>query len=173
MPFGYFTSIFIRPLIVPGSDGGTPDLMAAVVAKLRGTAEVTLALGEVLSDPKTIKIHADDMAFRCDLPWLTYGEPESEDSYMSPGADGSKVRIEEGTFVITVSAAGKRQARAIGDLVYAALNDADLTFDDGRLMYLRARKPSFAPASTDGASVSNVAAYRRVIAFDFMIQRNQ
>ncbi len=145
--------------------------MAAVVAQLRATPDVVTALGEDLTVEGGTKIWSEDMAFKADPPWLTYNEPGGDFGYFTRGTDGKIPYLDEGSFEISIVAPGTQQARLIGDLVVTSLNDAPLRFADGRLMYLRGRKPYFTPLNV--VIPDFPVAYKRVIDFDYMAQRGQ
>lgn len=158
----YFTSYFDSS-IIPAATGNAPDLLAAMIAHLRATPEVVSAFGEDTTSAASTKFHAD-AARKAELPWAVYEEVGSDTMYMTGTAS-----IETGKIQFAVIASAKKQARDLARLVAEALDEADLVFDDGQLMNLRAG-PQFAvpiaailPGSATGFS--------HVVVFDFMVQR--
>lgn len=116
-------------LLLRRRPGGTPadlpdDLVDAVVARALAllVGPGTLAwFGTGLAPPGVV------------LPYAELAEPEEDDSYWTTDGDG----LAEGHLEIACFAATKKAARAIGDRVAGALEDAPLRFAAGILVYLR------------------------------------
>lgn len=143
-----------------------PDMPSAMIAWLRATPAVVAAFGEDASAHATTKFWADVTPSKVDLPWATYEETGSEFMYMTGDPPPS---IETGQLRFIVVTEAKKEARDLGRLLAETLNDAPLVFDDGLLMYLRAKAPFFVPIGNilPGASTG----YSIVLVFDFMCQR--
>lgn len=145
-----------------------PDLPAAMIGWLRSQPTIVAAFGEDTSAPATTKFWADAARQGVALPWAVYEEVDGELAAMT-AAGGVTCRIETGLVRFVVVAEGKRAARDLGRMVMKGLDDAPLVFDDGRLMYLRARRPFFAPAGT--LAPNSPGASARVVVFETMVQR--
>lgn len=145
-----------------------PDLPAALVGWLRSQPTVVAAFGEDTTALATTKFWADLARPGVNLPWAVYEEVEGEVTSMTAAA-GVTCSLETGTIRFVVVAQGKKAARDLGRTITRALNDAPLVFADGVLMYLRARKPSFAPVGS--LAPGNPNAYARVVVFETMVQR--
>lgn len=144
-----------------------PDFPSAIIAHLRGTPAVVAAFGEDTSAHATTKFWADVTPTKVNLPWATYEETGSEFMYMTGTPPPS---IETGQLRFITVTEEKKEARDLGRLLAETLNDAPLVFDDGLLMYLRAKAPFFVPIGNilPGASTG----YSIVLVFDFMVQRS-
>jgi hypothetical protein len=163
LSFGYFDLSRIAV-----ASGTAPDLMAAVVARLRASPSVVAAFAENTASAATTKFWADAARQGVVLPWAVYEEIEGDIQYMTQAA-GTSNTIETGAIRFVIVSAGKKAARDLGRLVSGTLDDAPLVFDDGILMYLRAKKPFFVPVAD--IAPENPTAYARVVVFEFMISR--
>lgn len=161
--FGHFDLSLVTP-----PTGNAPDLPAAAIAWLRATPAVVSAFGEDTSAKATVKFHADKAWQGVRLPWATYVEIDGDVQYMT-GAGGVTNTIETGAVRFIVVSEDKKATRDLGRLLTQTLDDAPLVFDDGELMYLRAKKPFFVPVAevTDNAP----SAYALVIIFETVVNR--
>lgn len=142
------------------------DLIAAVVAQLQNNSPCATAFGDSPSTPKFQSIQA----FKAVLPYVRVLELPTSDMFQSAGQDGSPNYFEHGQLQVDVFATGESSARSLGKLVAAALNDAPLTFDDGKLLELRITSSFFAPEPDPGPGTAIV--YHRVLTFLYAIQRS-
>jgi hypothetical protein len=163
LSFGYFE---LSNITVPS--GPAPDLLAAVVARLRASPGVVAAFAENTASAATTKFWAEAARQGVVLPWAVYEEIDGDIQYMTQAAGVSNT-IETGAVRFVIVAAGKKAARDLGRLVSSTLDDAPLVFDDGILMYLRAKKPYFVPAAD--IAPENPTAYARAVVFEFMVNR--
>jgi hypothetical protein len=140
-----------------------------VLGWLRAQPTIVSAFAEDTSSIATTKFWGDEARQGVALPWAIYEEVEGDIMYMT-SAGGATASIESGLLRFLVVAEGKKAARDLGRMLTRALNDAPLVFQDGVLMLLRARKPSFVPVGDLAPGVPN--AYARLIVFETMVQRS-
>jgi hypothetical protein len=144
-----------------------PDLVAAVVARLRAYPGVAAAFGDSAGSPK---FWAGNVLGSPGLPWLRVERPLGHRQYFSFGNF-----IERGQLQLSLFAAGRTQAQALSDRIAkgqpgdapGALDDPPLVFHGGRLMKFRLQSPSFDPDT--GPGVGTPAVYHRILLFNYMI----
>ncbi len=151
---------------VPVPPTSFPDLVAAVVARLRGTPAVTALLGETARGKK---IWVDQALGSPKLPWIVVDRPELTHGYSSGGNF-----IARGEITLHLYAAGSVAAQALSDAITkgepgdppGALDDPPLVWRGGRLMKFRLSRPAFDEPASPGVGVP--IAYHRVLTFGVM-----
>jgi hypothetical protein len=146
------------------------DLIAACIAWLRTKPHVVAEFGDVKGTPTGEKFVSDVALPKTDLPYAIFSEPEEVEEFESPDQDERISSRVHGVFQIHVHDREKLLARQKADNVAEALNDAPLVFTDGVLMYLRRSTRRYPTYQSVGPG-ANVAAYVRVVEFNYMIER--
>lgn len=150
---------------VPGGNGylpSYPDIVAACIAQLRVTTSVVTAFGDNPATANANKFWADKAMGQPTLPYLVFGEPESQREWMSGGNF-----IDRGQLTASVFSAGKLNARQLADAVGVALNDAPMLIDGMILMKFRYKGSQFVPIGD--VSPGEPTAYQRVLIFDYWL----
>ena len=155
------------------------DFPAAVVAALQANSACATAFGSTGNNNKFFGVYAMRTAASpnttpgnqgaIQLPYARVLEVGGNETWNS-GAPASQVLYyERGILQIDVFATSESQARSLGKLVAAALNDGNLTFADGGLLECRLTSQRFIPEPDSG--VGGVAAvYHRVLEFLYVIE---
>ncbi len=140
------------------------DMMAAVVRRLRLIPAIVAALNEDRSSVTGTKIWADDLAFKPDLPYLTYSETRGSKVYVFGGN-----YTEKGTFDLNVYASEKAGCRTLAQRIIDALNDQanQLVFHGGAYLYIREDLNS--AQTVQQISIGTAIAYHRVVTIHYII----
>ena len=152
----------------PGSGAPLPpDLVAAIIAWLRQQQAIVAAFGDSATTPK---FGSDLVSTKTAPPYLTFFEPDEDESYESADFTGLPSSLTDGTLGCDLVGTGKLQVRQLAEQVAAVVNDAPLTFQDGVLVYLRRTTRKF-PTFTETGPGTNVLIYKRYMEFDYKIER--
>ena len=146
------------------------DLIAACIAWLRQDAAIVAAFGDIKGSRTHEKFVSDIDLPRTPPPYAVFDEPTEFENYESPDQDGLSSSVARGVFNLTVYTTEKLVARQYGDMLAASLNDAPLIFTDGILLYLRRSERRW-PTFTSPGEGKNVTLYKRVLEFDYLIDR--
>ena len=146
------------------------DLIAACIAWLRRDAAIVAAFGDVKGSKRNQKFVSDVELPKTDPPYAVFDEPTEFENYESPGQDGLSSSVARGMFNLTVYTTEKLVARQYADMLAASLNDAPLQFTDGILLYLRRSERRW-PTLTSPGNGENVTLYKRVLEFEYLIDR--
>jgi hypothetical protein len=103
-------------------------------------------------------------------PYAVFDEPMEVEHYESRDGSGRISSLVEGVFHMTVYDSEKLTTRQRADMIAASLQDAPLVFVDGGLVYLRRSERRFPVVVASGPG-SEVAAFKRVVEFTYMIER--
>lgn len=156
---------------VPGTPSLPPDLMAAVVAWLRLDQAVVAALGETATSPR---IFADLEARGTAAPWVSFSEPDEDESYETVDPTGRPSSVTAGLFHAEITgpggSGGKLAIRQLAELIGDTIEDAPLTFADGTLIYLRRTGRKF-PIFREPGTGGTAQFYKRILEFEYMIER--
>jgi hypothetical protein len=152
---------------VSGNNPTAPDLVAAVVARVRAYdgGAVAAALGEDTGTAGGTKVWAGEAMGSPNLPWLRVTEAGEAPSYTTGDAYTAR-----GMLQVSVFHSGRKAARDVGRLVKAALNRAPLAFDDGRVMTILAGPEHWPPSPDVGPGQPAVHHY--AVTFDYWVQRS-
>lgn len=147
------------------------DFVTQLVKQLRASKALVAALGEDASAPRTTKVHGEQAQGSPDLPYLVLTEDEESSAYAGTDGQGVLWRHDRGTITATITAAGKAQARRIGELVTKQLDvhPPPITPADGDLLELSRKGASFKPTADQGPGTPSEAV--RVVTFLYVIQR--
>lgn len=158
-----------RLALLPAGPTLAPDLVAAVIARLRSYSggSVASAFGDV-AGPGTARFWAGNVLGSPALPWLRVERPMSRRRFFSEANF-----IETGQLQISLFAVGSTRAQALSDLIAkgepgdapGALDDPPLMFRGGRLMKFRLSPSSAGWAGGPGVGTPGV--YQRVLLFDY------
>ncbi|MDR3582572.1 MAG: hypothetical protein P4L67_04835 [Candidatus Pacebacteria bacterium] len=146
------------------------DLIAACIAWLRTKPAIVAAFGDVKGAPTGEKFVSDVELPKTDPPYVVFSEPREFEDYESRSSRGAHGSIINGVFLIEVVATEKLLARQMADAVAASLQDAPLVFSDGVLLYLRRTERQFPKFKATGPG-GNVTLYKRIIEFEYFIER--
>ena len=146
------------------------DLFQAVIAQLAATPAVVTAFGDTWNDGTqsgTSKFFCD-FAGQATEPYLVAYEVGESYQFMTRTAGLSLADyLANGQMAIRIWQSDRQQARAMGVLVAAALNDqeAAITWTGGTLMSLRMSQALFVPIGAPGPGVPTV--FNRLLVFDY------
>lgn len=173
MPTPYFAPTYwVLTYWPPDYTGGSgiapvlhPTLIAAVIAQLRswGGGTLAVALGDT---PSTPKIWFGTALGSPLLPFIVINLVSSEKPIYTTG----NAYIGVGSFDIAVYGVNKFDVSRLADMTDDALDDAPLTFADGRLMVLRHAGRVESDPETPG--VSGIVEYQCLIPYSYTVQRS-
>ena len=101
------------------------------------------------------------------LPYVVIQEPGESRTYFTGGGFGGSTFIADGTLAVEGYSASRDGARTLAKAIAEALNDADLTWTDGRMMNLRAMSTAFTPIADVGTGSPTAFASVLTLAFTY------
>jgi hypothetical protein len=141
------------------------DFMAAVIGVLNADPDVVAAFNSSSTHPKFQSIQN----FKANLPFARLLEVASDDMFQSGPTSAVLYYFERGILQVDVFDVSERSARANGRLIARALNDAELSFDDGGNLELRQSRRFFVP-EPDSGTAGTAVVFHYIVEFTYMNQ---
>ncbi len=148
------------------------DLAQAVLVQLRATSAVATAFGDTWNPTTNTGVMKFffDWAGQPDEPYLTAIEAWETYEFMTRSPLAAVPYIATGQLQLLLFNSDRQQARALGVLVAAALDDqtAAITWTGSTLMNFRIARAEFASITVTGPNVPIV--FNRVLTFDYLYE---
>ncbi len=146
------------------------DITDAILQQLRAgpTAE---AFGDTFDPtvlPPGVMKFFGDYAGDSAEPICVIRETSETYTYFTPGVQGNRPFLADGTFQAAIFANSRYEARSLGFLVSEVLEDVPLTWQDGVLKYLRLQEAMFLPVTGIGPQTPTI--FQRVLIMAYQYQ---
>lgn len=143
------------------------SLVDATLQELRRSPCAGL-FGDTWDGAAGLQKFAADYAPEVDAPWLVVLEPGETYEYMSPDEGNHRPFLADGMLQVVIYAAGRQEARDLGDAVARALNDVELRWVGAQWRYLRLASAGYQPVGSTGPGVPTL--FSRVLSFSYAYQ---
>lgn len=143
-----------------------PDLIAAIITRLRATPAIVTGFGDGASTPK---FFADEAQGQPALPYMRIEELGESESGQTADGGGIVYFDSRGQVRLDVYGIGKQTTRQLQRSLISALTDAALTNSDAAVLYFRPAIPIMPPVpdiAPDGPQC-----YRASVTFDYILDR--